>query len=103
MSRYCPNCGEELVDDAKFCKSCGTNLENRQAPPKKEEYTVPVVESDHKIAIIAGYVLAILMPLFGLIMSVYLWTRTSENAKKHAKYILIVSIARWFLSALLFR
>lgn len=103
MSRYCPNCGEELVDDAKFCKSCGTNLENRQAPPKKEEYTVPVVESDHKIAIIAGYVLAILMPLFGLIMSVYLWTRTSENAKKHAKYILIVSIAIWFLSALLFR
>lgn len=103
MSRYCPNCGEELVDDAKFCKSCGTNLENRQAPPKKEEYTVPVVESDHKLAIIAGYALAILMPLFGLIMSVYLLTRNSENAKKHGKYIIVLSIIIWILSALFLR
>ena len=103
MSRYCPNCGEELVDDAKFCKSCGTNLENRQTPPQKEEHTVPVVENDHKLAIIAGYILAILMPLIGLIISVYLLTRNSENAKKHGKYIIVLSIIIWILSALLLR
>lgn len=23
---YCPNCGEELVDEAEFCHSCGVSL-----------------------------------------------------------------------------
>ena len=26
MSKICPNCGEELAEDSKFCISCGTNL-----------------------------------------------------------------------------
>ena len=103
MSKYYPKCGEELVDDAKFCKSCGTNLENMQSPPKSNEYTVPVVESDHKAAIIIGYILAVLIPLFGTIISIYLLTRNPENAKKHGKYMLILAIARWLLPVLLFR
>ena len=102
MSKYCPKCGEELVDNAKFCKNCGTNLENMQSPPKSNEYTVPVVEGDHKVLIIIGYILAVLMPLIGIIISVYLLTRNSVNAKKHGKYILILGIAIWILSALLF-
>ena len=25
MSKFCPSCGEELLDNAKFCKNCGVN------------------------------------------------------------------------------
>jgi len=26
MSKYCPYCGEEQIDAAKFCKNCGKTL-----------------------------------------------------------------------------
>ena len=109
MSKFCPSCGEELVDDAKFCKNCGKNLEDINAPPHEtkvndQEFKPPAVENDHKTAVIIGYVLAILIPLFGVIVAVYLLTRKdSENAKKHGKYILIVAAVIWFLSIMFLR
>lgn len=103
MSKYCPKCGEELVDNAKFCKNCGANLEGIPNPNAKVNYAVPVVEKEHKAAIIIGYVLAILLPLFGIIVSIYLLTRNSSKAKKHGKYILIVGVIVWLISFALFR
>ncbi|WP_458453086.1 zinc-ribbon domain-containing protein [Methanobrevibacter sp.] len=105
MSKYCPKCGEELVDNAKFCKNCGTNLENMQNPePTNNNFQVPVVEKDHTIAIIIGYILAVFMSLFGVVVAIYLMTRDSPKAKKHGKYVLILSIVLWVLSRLfLFR
>ena len=104
MSKFCPFCGEWLVDSAKFCKNCGKNIEiafpNQNA--HEQEFTVSIVEKDHKIAIIIGYVLAVLFPLFGVFVSVYLLTRNdSLNAKKHGKYVLIVAIAVWIISFLI--
>ena len=29
MAKICPNCGKENVNAAKFCKTCGTNLDNK--------------------------------------------------------------------------
>ena len=103
MSKFCPKCGEELVDNAKFCKNCGANLEGIPNPHQttNDEYRVPVVEDDHKIAVIAGYVLAILIPLFGFIVGIYLLTRNSQNAKKHGKYVMIVAAVLWIISFLL--
>ena len=94
MSKFCPFCGEGLVDSAKFCKNCGKNIEiafpNQNA--HEQEFT----------AIIIGYVLAVLFPLFGVFVSVYLLTRNdSLNAKKHGKYVLIVAIAVWIISFLI--
>nr|WP_294999724.1 zinc ribbon domain-containing protein [uncultured Methanobrevibacter sp.] len=104
MSKYCPSCGEELVDNAKFCKSCGMNLENMEANRNvgyNQQFNVPIVEKDHKVAIIAGYVLAVLIPLLGIIVSVYLLTRNTENAKRHGKYVLIVAVIVWIISFIL--
>ena len=33
---YCPNCGEENVDEAKFCKGCGKPMQ--ETPTIEEEY-----------------------------------------------------------------
>lgn len=109
MSKFCPSCGEELIDNAKFCKNCGMNLETKEENPyPKEEinqqFSVPTVENDHKIAVILGYALAILIPFFGIIVGIYLITRKdSENAKKHAKYVLVLSVVIWLLSIIFFR
>ncbi|WP_405293959.1 zinc-ribbon domain-containing protein [Methanobrevibacter sp.] len=105
MSKFCPHCGEELVDSAKFCKSCGRNLENIQfsKPDNASNFTVPAVEKDHKYAIIIAYVLALLIPLFGVFAAVYLLTRNdSQKAKTHGKYALIVAVAVWIISFVLF-
>ena len=95
MSKYCPSCGEQLVDEAKFCKNCGMNLENYQSPNNvqqaRPEYRHQVAENEHTIAVVLGYILAILIPLFGIIVGIYLITRNdSEKAKMHkctAEYI----------------
>ena len=101
MSKFCPFCGEELVDSAKFCKNCGKSVEISSGNENRQEYNVPVVEKEHTAAIVIGYILAVLIPLFGVFVSVYLLTRNdSERAKKHGKYVLIVAIVVWILSAI---
>lgn len=37
--KYCPNCGAQLPDDARFCGSCGTTVD---AQPAQPAYTQPV-------------------------------------------------------------
>lgn len=112
MSKFCPSCGEELVDTAKFCKNCGMNLETREETKNTagtqqttdQRYEVQKVENDHKIAVILGYICAILIPLFGLIFGIYLVTRNdSDGAKMHGKFIIGLALLIWFISFLLIR
>ncbi|WP_458405014.1 zinc-ribbon domain-containing protein [Methanobrevibacter sp.] len=99
MSKFCPNCGEELVDTAKFCKNCGSDLKNTPDPETtKNNFQVPVVEKQYTIAIVIGYILALITPLFGIMVAIYLSTRDSANAKKHGKYVLILSVVIWILT-----
>ena len=96
---FCPSCGEELQEGTKFCKNCGKEITNA---PVSNAGMPQAAENDHKFAIIIGYILAILIPLFGLIAGVYLYTRKdSENAVKHGKYVIIVALVVWFISFLL--
>ena len=105
MSKYCPACGEELVDEARFCKNCGKNLENIQFSSEDtstRQFTPYASEKSHTAAIVIGYILSILIPLFGAIVAVYLMTRKdSSKAKKHGKYMFVVAVVVWFLSFLL--
>lgn len=108
MSKYCPSCGEELVDNAKFCKSCGINLENMEANSNanntvNQQFHVQSVEKKNTWAVVIGYVLAVLIPLLGIIFSLYLLTRDSEYSKRHGKYVLIVAAVVWLISFLLIR
>ena len=59
-----------------------------------------MVETTDKIIVIVGYLLAIFIPLLGLIAGVILYFVKKEDPfyQKHAKYIIIVAIAVWILS-----
>ena len=59
-----------------------------------------MVETTDKIIVIVGYLLAILIPILGLIAGVILYFVKKEDPfyQKHAKYIIIVAIAVWILS-----
>ena len=104
MSKYCPKCGEQLIDSAKFCKNCGFKLDDGDQNPQTNfsPDTVELSENSHTAAIVLGYVFAVLVPLIGLIIAVYLLTRKdSSRASKHGKYVLIVTAVVWVLSILL--
>ncbi|MBR5503167.1 MAG: DUF4870 domain-containing protein [Methanobrevibacter sp.] len=63
-----------------------------------------MVETTDKIIVIVGYLLAILIPILGLIAGVILYFVKKEDPfyQKHAKYIIIVAIVVWALSAIAF-
>lgn len=102
MSKFCPNCGVELIDDAKFCKNCGASMNS--GTPRATVPERPLYEKSYTLHIIIAYILALFIPLLGLVMSIYLMTRSdSEKAKKHGKYALILSVVMmaWsFISAI---
>lgn len=97
MTKFCPKCGEKLVDEAKFCKNCGEDITG-VAPPTHVGQN-PESEPKHTLGIVLGYIFAIIIPLIGLIISIYLLTRReSQRATKHGKYVLIISVAWWAIS-----
>ena len=104
MTKYCPACGEELIDAAKFCKNCGAEIDNPQKntntyQENRRQY-IELSDKNYTIAIVVGYVMAILIPLIGLIIGIYLLTRDSSRAKKHGKFVLIVTVVVWVLSVI---
>lgn len=99
MTKYCPNCGEQLIDDANFCKRCGATI--NPGTPRADVPEPPAYEKSYTIHIVIAYALALIIPLLGIIMSVYLMTRNdSEKAKRHGKYALILSVVMQALSVL---
>ncbi len=44
---FCPNCGAENEDDAKFCNVCGASLEEAEEKIQGEaEYDIPITEAN---------------------------------------------------------
>lgn len=108
MSKFCPNCGEELIDSAKFCKNCGKDLSNFQKGPDQTfndhtQFISPVVEKSHTAATVLGYVFAFLIPIIGVIFGIYLLTRDDNaQSKTHGKIVIVLSLVIWFISYFFF-
>lgn len=103
MSIFCPFCGEKLVDDAKFCKNCGKNVEsyrkNYDNGPSQPAYQPPVEEKSHTLAIVLGFICAIFIPILGIIFGIYLFTRNDgSNAKKFGIIIIALAVVIWAVS-----
>ena len=101
---YCPACGQEVPDEAKFCGNCRHQLKQAQsaAPDSQEntsqqqeavvvDTTEPEVSPGLKWGILAA---TIFIPLIGFVMGlVYLLQQNnSEEKKSVGKMWLITSI-----------
>ena len=106
MSKFCPFCGEELVDSAKFCKNCGKNIEDYKNPDgddmPKTQWTPPAEEKSHTLALVLGILFSILIPLIGIIIGIYLYTRKdSSKAKRYGTIIIALGVVVWIGSMLI--
>ena len=62
-----------------------------------------MAETIDQVIVIVGYLLAILIPILGLIVGVVLYFVKKEDPfyQKHAKYIMILAVVVWVLGFVL--
>lgn len=107
MSKYCPFCGEELVDNAKFCKSCGKNIADysaahNNAGQPQNRYVPQVAEKSYTWALILGVIFSIFIPLIGIIIGIYVYTRKdSSKSKLYGGVIIGLGVIVWAISAIM--
>lgn len=94
------------MDNAKFCKSCGKNLEEYINPGNGEtpnvQYTPPVTEKSYTLAFVLGLIFSILIPLIGIIIGIYVYTRKdSSNAQLYGGIIIGLGVIVWIVSLML--
>ena len=105
VSKFCPNCGEELADEANFCKNCGKDLSKYQnlfsngTNHNVSQYS----EKSHTAATVLGFVFAVLIPIIGIFIGIYLLTRDdSASAKRYGKIIIAVAVIVWAINFIFF-
>lgn len=120
-STFCQNCGAALQDGVQFCNSCGSpvrgaNPAQNQAPNNNNTMGVtcptcgnvnpvgsvictacgnPFVKEKHTAAIVIGYILAILIPIGGIITGIYLLTRKNKDVHFHGVIMIVLAIVLW--------
>lgn len=92
--KFCSECGEKISPRAAVCPSCGVETGFTLYPQKAKESV-----SDSVVG--AGYGLAILLPIVGVILGIYI---LNKNVVGHGIAIIVISIICWvFWAAVLFR
>ncbi|MCQ2972961.1 MAG: zinc-ribbon domain-containing protein [archaeon] len=67
MKKLCPNCGTQLDNDAVFCTSCGTNINNG---PKLPHFITSLNKRMNITAILIGFaVLGVFIFIFSMLFS----------------------------------
>ena len=63
MSKFCSNCGNEVVEEAVICPKCGASVS------QKNQNVSPKGNNSNGMAT-AGFILSFFVPLLGLIFSI---------------------------------
>lgn len=113
--KYCPNCGAEAKDEAKFCEYCGHKFENvnqnnyiNQAPNNNTNvYNSNVYKNDEPYESTAvgvcAIIFAFLFPIIGLILSIVaLTTKKSQTNKTLGLIGILISIVSMIINFYLY-
>lgn len=103
VAQYCPNCGNEVGETDKFCKSCGKSLDVETKKPveiKKPERPISITIAAILIALSAG--IEILLGLFALLILFALGiglpqTTSAENEMFQLRAISNVVVITFFV------
>lgn len=104
---YCPNCGKQNVDDAKFCTGCGAALAPKTAAetqaqksyfadqtkePEAPKAKSAVDHSDKSSTLgIVALIMAFLIPIVGLILGIIDYNAKDGYNKQMAKWAMIAA------------
>ena len=81
---YCSECGNEIAD-GKFCKECGTPINEVPKKIKKEtKIDVPL------------YIVALLFPFIGVVLSIYYLYKEVKGAGLYLGFSIFVWLI-WFI------
>lgn len=78
---YCVGCGAELHDKAVICPKCGVPTANESEKPKVRTGNI-----------VGGYMFAVLMPIVGFCVGLYLLFRDQVG---HGAAIIALSVTAW--------
>ena len=87
---YCPKCGAENPDVARFCGSCSAAITVPAGPVLSVSGTDPAVSAGMKWGIAA---VTVLIPLVGLIMGIVYMKDANPEKKAVGKLWLVVACA----------
>ena len=73
--RPCPFCGEEIMQAAVKCRHCGEFLNKGQVPPGSGQRPPPQSTQKNGLVIL-GYLLALLFPIGGFVVSIILLVKS---------------------------
>ena len=120
----CPRCGKMNDGNLDFCIYCGTyfddyneednndnlffirSMTNDGRPGKKQvvrlnEMPDNLQKPKHRLAILLGYLFAILGGLIGFVFAIYLITRKDKNARRHGLIQLVILLIEYALIGVL--
>ena len=86
--KYCPKCGEQNPDEAKFCGKCGSTMTVSQ-------FVNPDINSDDEVSsgLKTGIiVLSIFLPVIGIVMGIIYMNDSNISKKAVGKTWLYVGI-----------
>ena len=105
---YCPKCGLDNPDEARFCGKCATALPTRQAPPQAPQQpswpgttarvSEPAVSPGLKMGIGIG---SVLLPLIGFIMGIVYMVDANPEKKAVGKFWLLMACGGMVLYCLI--
>lgn len=111
----CPLCGYKNPEEADFCVKCGSPLLFKQGFEQDQNIIRPIVVQKElstglpreggqtsRLIIFIGYVFAILGSIIGLLISIYLITRSDPVAKRHGYIQLAIILVYLIILAILF-
>ena len=85
--KYCPHCGTEIAEDARFCANCGCPVNTGNLPANRAEE--PVIRTVAKVFMIISTVIAgfAIIPLCWMIpMTVHYFNVTERGEKATATF-----------------
>lgn len=90
----CPECKNPVSDQAKACPKCGHPIadppvSNPGTPPAN----APAATKESVNLVQGGYVLAVIMPLIGLILGIVLLARRTDERRHGAPVIILAIVA----------
>lgn len=121
---FCNNCGKEVKEGTKFCSGCGASLTDETPSSDTQQNNISgtpcpncgsiipfgnvactkcgsLLNPDkHTAAIVLGYICSVFLPLFGIIIGIYLLTRPNKDVHKHGLIMIVLAIVMvifWWL------